>query len=225
MAFARAQGNPGGDRGQLGTPRPDLDHQPVRPGRRLTAFAVRARVTCFGTTSPLDGLAFDLLEPGVPCAQIAGRRVHEGPEPTPFLAPLLGGQHECIGQPLDHGRPQERLFAFCSSPCLSATRQPNRLPLSTVRQVPRRKRLQRAGVVPVVEVPPVFLHAGQMSRRSARAARPVGRARCNRGRGQPGSRRARGRRWLARSGGRPGRRGPPGNCPEAASGRRRRRRL
>ena len=80
LVIARShRADPGSDGGQLGPPRSHLGQQAVRPRRRLATLAGGAGVVLRGVTGQLDRLAFDLLQPPVPFAQIARRRLDARP--------------------------------------------------------------------------------------------------------------------------------------------------
>ena len=219
LAVARThRADPGGDDGQLGSPRSHLrpaGDPPMPPARALFAaeppscvFARPASSTASRSTSS-NHWSHSLRSPGRASRRALSRRGS--------LAPLLGRQHQSVGQPFDHRRPQQRRSpAFSNSPCLSATRQPSRLPLSTVERY-REGVLAACGCRTSCRSGPSAFPAGRTSRKSARVA-PGGRpGRCNPGRGPPGSRRARARYWSETSGGRSGRRGPPESYRGGAS--------
>ena len=59
-------------------------------------------------------------------------------------------------KPFDHRRPQQRLVGLLQEPLFERDQATQQVAAIHGRKIPRRQRLQRAGVVPVVEVAPVF---------------------------------------------------------------------
>ena len=108
-----------------------LGHQPIRPRRRFAAF-VAAPASCAWHDRPARPPRVRPPQPLVPFAQIAGGILDQGPEPQGFLTPLLGRQHEVSVNPSITAGPRYRLCRLLQEPLLERTRQPSRLPLSTV---------------------------------------------------------------------------------------------
>ena len=114
-----------------------------------------------------------------------------------------------VAQPGEDARRQDRRRRpVPADPLRSTSRWPARLPLSTVETYSGRQRLERARVVPVVEVAAVALHAAPASpKRLARAVEQPRRRDSSRSRRRPGSPAAPGRCWS-------------GWCAVATTGRR-----
>ena len=109
--------------------------QPIGPRRQVVALRTGAGgVVWRGTGCLLDGLSFDRCQPFIPFTQIAravrqkGARV-AGPVARP---PCSAASISVSVRPSITAGPNTGSAAFWNSPCLSATRQPSRLPLSTV---------------------------------------------------------------------------------------------
>ena len=166
--------DPGGDGRQLGTPR--LRTSAARrsgPRRRLAAPAARPRrrltrrrpasSTASRSTASSQLVPFAQIGRIVPRARALSRRAAaHPPAPPPASA--------CRSDPSITAGPKTGSPAFCNSPCLSATRQPSKLPLSTVEMYRGGSGCRVRGVVPVVEMAPVLF---QPVERVERLLQPV----------------------------------------------------